>query len=310
MIGIITVLHNQKRFLKDFIDSLLIQTFNDFTLYLIDNNSKDDPFELTKELNKNNLIHIKYFSLDDNTGFAAGSNYGAKKAIDDGCEYLFILNPDVVLEINCVNALYQLIDKNKNIQCVGPLIMRNKNSNPDIIQELGGKIFFKKGTYKKYYTGKNIKETDLPGEMETEFVSGGACMIRSQEFKQAGMFEEKYFAYFDEIDLFYRLKKMFDLKMLVTTKAILWHNHDWTRNNPESYYFEFYLTERNKLLFFWKNKFYFSIIRCFTSELVKFPWRLLWFMKVCNFTLGIYYLRGLFAGLFNRSGKPKLSFMN
>jgi hypothetical protein len=43
------------------------------------------------------------------------------------------------------------------------------------------------------------------------------------------------------------------------------------------------------------------------TDIIKFPWRLYWFMKVCDFKLGMYYLRGMFAGLINKKGKPKLS---
>lgn len=308
MIGIITVLHNQRTFLKDFILSLKEQSFRDFRLYLIDNSSSDAPLEYVNELNKDRGVDTKFISLNENTGYAGGSNRGANEAINDGCDYLFILNPDVVLEKDCLKNLHALTDNNE-VVCVGPMILRNKKNDPDIIQEFGGRIYFGKGTYKKNYTGENIKEIKLPDVLETDFISGGACMIRAEVFKKAGMFEEKYFAYFDEIDLFYRLRKMSNYNMLVTSKAVIWHNHDWTKNNPESYYFEFYLTERNKLLFFRKNKLYFSLVRCFVLELLKFPWRLLWFVRVCDFTLGLYYLRGLFAGLFNKSGKPKLKFV-
>src|SRR5271157_1047182 len=108
MIGIITVVTNEKSNLNDFYLSLISQTYNNFTLYFVDNNSADGSMDYFKELNKENSLSVKYVSLDYNSGFSYGSNKGAEYAIEDGCDYLFILNSDVVLEKNCIDELIKL----------------------------------------------------------------------------------------------------------------------------------------------------------------------------------------------------------
>jgi hypothetical protein len=42
---------------------------------------------------------------------------------------------------------------------------------------------------------------------------------------------------------------------------------------------------------------------------LKFPFRLFWFIKVCDIKLGYNYLRGTYAGIFGHKGKPALSFL-
>jgi GT2 family glycosyltransferase len=303
-IGIVTVVTNERNNLKDFFDALVSQTFKDFTLYFVDNNSTDGSQDYFNELNNSGHLRVKYIKLDYNSGFSAGSNIGAMQAIKDGCEYLFIVNNDVVIDSKCLDELKKCIESDASIVCSGLLLFKHRDKYPGIIQEFGGSIKFKQGRLYKNYENSDITKIKLPDKLNTDFVGGGVCFIKAKIFESSGMYEEMYFGYFDEIDLSYRLKVINNYKMHVTAKAIAYHNHNWTKKNKQSYYFEYYLSERNKYLYFKKYSLRYSIITNLVSDLVRFPWRLIWFIRVCNFTLGIYYLRGMFAGLLNRKGKP------
>jgi GT2 family glycosyltransferase len=295
-VGVVTVVTNEKGNLKAFYSSLSCQKFKNFTLYFVDNNSSDGTVEYFKLLNKDNQIDIKYIELKSNVGFAAGTNHGAEAAINDSCNFLYIVNNDVVSDENCLLELSNLV-------------LNDKELFPGEIQEFGGKINFKKGKLKKYYENDNINNIKLPDVIETDFVSGGACFIKSDIFKKTGMYEELYFGYFDEIDFSYRLKVLNNYKMVAVSSAIAYHNHNWSKKNKNAYYFEYYLGERNKYLYFKKFKLFKSLILSVIVDLVKFPRRLFWFKKVCDFKLGFYYLKGLFHGLLNIKGKPKLKFV-
>jgi GT2 family glycosyltransferase len=124
------------------------------------------------------------------------------------------------------------------------------------------------------------------------------------------MFEEEYFGYFDEIDLAYRLKMKDDNKLYVTSRAKAYHNHYSAspENKKTRYYFEYYLSERNKFLFYDKYGLRSSKYKMLVTDIIKFPVRLLWFRKVCGWKLGWYYLRGMWDGLRGVKGKPRLEF--
>jgi GT2 family glycosyltransferase len=303
-IGIVTVITNEKKNLPDFYTSLVEQTFKNFTLYFVDNNSSDGSQQFFRELNTNNLLCVSYITLDYNSGFAGGSNTGAVKAIKDGCKYLFILNSDVELKPGCLEELVCLMNEDDKIACAGLLLMRHKENFPGLIQEFGGSINFNKGKLEKYFENKALAEVDLPEVLETDFVGGGACFIKADVFKEIGMFEESYFGYFDEIDLSYRLKAKRDYKMFVSSKAIAFHNHNWSKKEKRSYYYEYYLSERNKFLFFKKHKLYSGMIKGLFVDIIRFPRRLFWFRKVCDFKLGFYYLKGMLHGILGKTGKP------
>ncbi len=309
-VGIVTVVTNEKNNLRDFFEALRSQTLKDFILYFIDNNSSDGSLEYFRELNTNNIIPVEYIKLNYNSGFSAGSNIGAGKAIEDGCEYLFILNNDVVPDPHCIEELKNCIGSETNIAASGLLLFKHREHFPGIIQEFGGKIKFRNAHLEKYYENSIYNDITLPEKKDTDFIGGGVLFIKAKIFESVGMFEEMYFGYFDEIDLSYRLIGLNNYKLLVTSKAIGYHNHNWTKRNKRSYYFEYFLSERNKYLYFHKYMMRISMIKSLFADIIKFPWRLIWFKKVCDFTLGLYYLRGMLHGLLNKSGKPKFKFIS
>lgn len=305
MVGIITVVTNEKGNLENFFHSLLNQTYKNFTLYFVDNNSSDGSFDFFKKLNANNDINVKYTRLNYNSGFSGGSNKGAEIAVNDGCRYLFIINNDVVMDSRCLEELVALIEADPETACAGPLLFRHQVKDPEIIQEFGGRVNFRTAEITKYFTNLNIADANIPEVMEVDFIGGGILLVKADVFKHVGMLEEDYFAYYDEIDLFYRIKVENKHKLFVTSKAKAYHNHNWTKKAKSKYYFEYYLSERNKFLYFRKHKLYRCIFRYIVIDLVKFPWRLRWFLEVCDFKLGLYYLKGMLDGLLNVKGKPK-----
>jgi hypothetical protein len=309
ILGIITVVTNEKQNLQEYFNSLKEQVLKDFTLYFVDNNSTDGSVEFFKELNKNNEITTEYILLNFNSGFSGGCNAGAERAIEDGCKYLFFSNNDLVFDQQAMNELKKLFDSDQNLACAGPVLFKHKDKAPDEIQEFGGSINFKRGKLLKHYTNQNIHTAGIPEYLETDFIGGGVCFIKADVFSRAGMFENSYFAYFDEIDLSYRLKVQNSYKMAVTSKAKIWHNHKWSKKNNNGYYFEYYLSERNKFLYLRKYKLYFSLLHTAIQDLITFPWKAVWFIKVCDVKLSLYYLKGLLDGLLNKKGKPRFSFL-
>ena len=303
-LALITVVTNEINNLDGFYYSLVNQSFRDFSVYFVDNNSSDGSAERFKELNRSSELKVIYIPLDHNSGFSGGCNTGAGKAAEDGCEYLFFSNNDLVFHLDALKMLLEAVKSDPAYVCAGPLLFSHKQKAPGIIQEFGGKINFKRGTLKKLFAGQNIDYVKLPDIAETDFIGGGVFFINAGVFREIGMFESSYFAYFDEIDISYKLKVINNYKMIVTSASKIWHNHNWIKKNNSAYYFEYYLSERNKFLYYRKYRLYGSLFLMLALDLLKFPWRFIWFVKVCGPKLGFYYLKGMFHGLLNKSGKP------
>lgn len=308
-LAIILVMYRQKNNLDMLYGSLAGQTEKDFKIYFVDNNPDNSDTAYSKELNSS--LNIEYLPAGGNIGFAAGSNLGAQKAINDGYQNIFFLNNDMVLENSCIEGLLKTLESDTGCSACSPIIFYWEGSrSKGKIQEYGANVNYTFYKIFKLFESESygIVEDKIPGKLQVDLLSGGACCFRAETLKTAGLWEESYFAYGDEIDLSRRLWKG-NFKCCVNKKAVVWHNHKWDKENKQGFYFEYYMIQRNKFLYFKKYHLYLPMLLVFLADIVKFPVRLLWFIKVCDFKLGLYYLKGTIDGLLNKKGKPDLSFV-
>lgn len=309
--AIILVMFRQKHNLQLLYSSLFTQSLKEFKIYFVDNNPDSGDTVFSKELNKKYGLDIDYINTYENTGFAGGNNAGAKKAIDDGAQFIFFLNNDTILENNCIELLTGFLKNEPGIAAVSPLIFYwNGKTEPGRIQEFGADADFNSYNIKKYFEGAEYEsvKNNIPEIKHVNTLPGAAMMVRSSALKKTGLWEESYFAYGDEIDLARRINDA-GFKCAVFKNAVLWHNHKWIKDNKEGYYFEYYLIQRNKYLYFRKFSLYGSLLTAYIVDSLKFPFRLIWFAKVSSIKTGYYYIKGTYAGLFNHKGKPKLGFI-
>ena len=310
-IAIILVMYRQKHNLEMLYSSLREQTEKDFKIYFVDNDPGCSDTEYSKTLNSSFGLNIEYISAGENKGFAGGNNLGAKKAMADGCKYIFFLNNDTILDSNCLNELIKSIEGNTENAASCPIIFYWQSAKTkERVQEFGANADFNSYRISKLYHGVNYPEFEskIPDNLQVDLLSGGATFIKTEALTKTGLWEESYFAYGDEIDLAKRIKEA-GYKCIVNKKAVLWHNHKWDKENKEGYYFEYYLIQRNKFLYFRKYRLYGKMFLSYIIDGIKFPWRLIWFIKICDLRFGYYYIKGTYAGLLGHNGKPNLNFL-
>ena len=104
-IGIITVLYSSSAVLPDFFRSLDRQTLRGFTLYVVDNASPDDSFELSGHLAGSVGFTTVFLKNTTNVGIARGNNTGIAAARRDGCEWILLSNNDTVWEPDTLKIL-------------------------------------------------------------------------------------------------------------------------------------------------------------------------------------------------------------
>ncbi len=148
-----------------------------------------------------------------NRGFSGGCNEGAKKAKG---KYLLFLNPDVMISESSIETLLKYLETHPKIGIVGP---RYTNSEGKIEQcstdhptpftasialSFLNTLFPNNPISKKYW----IKEWNRESTKEVGVISGAAMMVRGKEFFTLGMFDEKYFLYWEEFDLCKRYRQI------------------------------------------------------------------------------------------------------
>lgn len=210
--------------------------YKNIEIIVVDNNSEDGIEEEIK-----NYKNVLFIQSKENLGYTGGNNLGIKKALADGADYIFILNPDTEIKIETINNLVSVAEK-ENGEINGPKILFGDKKTLwyaggilDLANVLGrhrGVDAQDKGQYDK------IEETD--------FVTGGAMFVKSDIFKKIGLFDEKYFMYLEDSDLCFRAKKK-GFKILYNPKAIVYHENAKSAGLGSN--LQDYFITRNRMLF-------------------------------------------------------------
>lgn len=194
-ISIILVNWNGKKWLKDCIDSILLQTFKNFEIILVDNASEDSSVEFIKA----NYPNIIIVSNSNNLGFAGGNNAGYKVAKG---EYIFLLNTDTKLEPNVLEFTLEAFDKFPKAAAVQPKLVLMKDQNS--IDSCGS--FWTDTTILYHYgLAKNVHLEKYNVPLHVFSNKGAAMMLRKDIIDEIGLFDDEQWCYYEESDLCHRI---------------------------------------------------------------------------------------------------------
>ena len=118
MLGIIIINFNKYEKTVDCIKSIFDTVKSDYKIYLLDNCSANNSFEILNNLYKDDP-RVEMIESKENLGYARGNNLCLEKAEKDGCEYVLISNNDIVYKENAVEILLDVI-KSGEYLLVGP----------------------------------------------------------------------------------------------------------------------------------------------------------------------------------------------
>ena len=159
-----------------------LNSINNLCQVIIVENSNNLEFKKNIERKFSNVNCIL---TGENLGYGKANNIGLKKA---KTKYALILNPDATLESSALENFLQEARKNPDFAIMGPYVQKKKEENKKI----------------------DIKNS-IPVKVNN--VKGFAMFLNLSEFKNIGFFDERFFIYFEEIDLCKRLiehgKKIF-----------------------------------------------------------------------------------------------------
>ena len=238
-ISIIFPSHNGENYLNRNLDSIMhLSNLNEIELIIIDNNSHDKSKEIIKSYYTE--IDINLIEQNKNIGFAKACNLSASYARG---EFLFITNQDMIFIPDFFKNLldlYKELKINREIVISPAIIFEG-----DGIHYYGAKIHFLGFSYTPNIGQKLPKKRIVK---ETQRFSGGSLFIKNKLFSKMGGFDSIYFMYYEDTDLSLKLIRN-GYKIHTTNIPHLIHQkHEWNLNN-----FRYYLLERNRFLFFFKN---------------------------------------------------------
>lgn len=200
LISAIIVSFNSEQFIEACINSCLKYLPSDSEIIVLDNSSVDKTVSILKKF----LPKIKLIVENKNLGFGAGNNLVVKEA--EG-EFLLLLNPDTKL-VEPIDELVKFYRQTDAIGVAGPkLIMPNGEIQPSVRSLPSAWRAFKEyilrinNSYSQY-----VPEGENPTEVEC--IYGAAILIKKDLYERLGGFDEKYFLYYEDIDLCRRVKNL------------------------------------------------------------------------------------------------------
>ncbi len=172
------------------ISALVAQTYPRLHVLVIDNNSADG----TPQRIADRFPSLEQIRLERNHGFAAANNIGIRRALDNGADYVLLLNDDTRLEPCAIALLAAAAAADSRLGIVGPAIVSWQN--PDIVY-LGGRIDWRSGEGMEVLAAPEMLAQP---RVDVEYVPGCALLIKAAVIRQIGLLEESYFAYYEDAD--------------------------------------------------------------------------------------------------------------
>ncbi|OGH16027.1 MAG: hypothetical protein A3C30_00785 [Candidatus Levybacteria bacterium RIFCSPHIGHO2_02_FULL_40_18] len=227
---------------------------------VVDNSSTDDSVrEIKKEFPKITLV-----GNQTNIGFTGGNNEGIRYSLKNGADFTILLNNDTIVHPDLIKNLLNSFTRDTRDTLDTLLI---GGAVPKIYFEKGYE--FHKDSYKEsergkviWYAGGQMDWDNLIGgnigvdevdrgqfntRMETELATGCCFMLRADLLQKVGLFDDRYYLYYEDADLSERIKRA-GFKIIYEPKAILWHKVAESSGGSGSDLQDYYIT-RNRLLF-------------------------------------------------------------
>jgi GT2 family glycosyltransferase len=217
------------------VDHVLGQSYPRKKVAVVDNGSRPDDLDA---LRRDLPPACERVELPANLGFAAGMNVVLRRAVSAGAAYAWLLNNDAFAEPDCLARLAAALRHNPAVAVVSPLLY----GSDGVEQHAGGRIRW-----------DTLEHDQLRSEHMAEPVSfghwltGTALLVRLSALQGVGEFDERFFAYWEEVDLLCRLARRGHVFHTVLAARCL-HLGSASTGGPESPFAE-YMNARNTWLF-------------------------------------------------------------
>ena len=221
------------------LDSLVEQSAQPHVI-VVDNGSHDGSLKLLEK-----YPAVEVIKHDHNLGFAGGVNAGFRKAIADSVDYVGALNNDAVADKDWLKHLMAALDKDSKVGIVTSKILNADGTKLDST----GDYYTVWGL--PYPRGRGETEINkYDGETEVFGASGGASLYRISTLQAIGLFDEDFFAYYEDVDLSFRAQ-LAGWKIRYAPQAIVHHQIGATSGKLKG--FTTYQTMKNLPMLWYKN---------------------------------------------------------
>lgn len=217
----VVVTFNGLRWLDRCIGSLLSSDVP-VSVVVVDNASTDG----TPERIAADFPDVHLIRSDINYGFAKANNIGIRYALDNGADYVFLLNQDAwIVEAHTIRTLISTFERNATAGIVSPIHMNGLNDSMD-------------WKFATYMPGEFVSDAFLERVKEeylTDYVNAAAWLVKRTCFEKVGGFDTKMFTHYGEDSNFCQRAIFHGWKIAICTNASICHDREFRRSFENEY---------------------------------------------------------------------------
>lgn len=198
------------------VDAVLAQSHTNLTLVVVDNGSTDDSRKIIQSYEQQDR-RVRHIYNDKNYGYTGGMNPGLQLAIDEGAGYVAGCNNDAKPHKDWLKHLVAFLEKHPSYGAAACKLLHTDGKTIDSTADqytIWG-IPFPRGRGEPAGTQYD-RQTDIFG------ASGGATLYRVDMLRQIGLFDQDFFAYYEDIDLSFR-SQLAGWKIAYVPQSIVYH---------------------------------------------------------------------------------------
>jgi len=201
----IVLFENNIDILNKTIDSLLNNCLN-IKIYLVDNSRTKRLMSLS------NKSRIDYIHNPSNPGFGAAHNIAITRAIKAGSNYHFVINPDAYFEEDVITPMVDFMFKHKEIGMMMPKILNEDGTVQNLPKLLPSpysilmrKLKRPESIYNKFINRYELRSVPEDVIYDSPILSGCFTLLNLEAIQEVGMYDDKFFMYFEDWDLSRRM---------------------------------------------------------------------------------------------------------
>lgn len=206
-LSVVIVNYQTYELTRDTINSVLKYSYPfSYEIIVVDNASADDSLARLKDCFKDS---VKFIASSENNGFAAGNNQALRGLNSD---YVLLLNSDTIVWQSTLEDIYNYMESHQDAGACGCRVRLESGELDKACKRTFPNVknsFFRLFHIPNRSSDDNYNLTDLPDDevYEIDCLTGAFMFIRKAALDDAGLLDETFFMYGEDIDLCYRIKE-------------------------------------------------------------------------------------------------------
>ena len=244
--AVIVVSWNHGRYLADCFRSVAEAGIgpDSATLMIVDNASPDGSGDfIAKKLLSADGTKTKegfpcvFFKNSDNLGFSGGNNQAIRKALDEGYDYVYLLNPDTEAQPGFLDEAVRVAEGDPEIGVVQSLLRLHPKT--ELVNTYGNEIHF---LGFGYAGGESVPFHDPSVQAELRvrdiaYASGAGMLMRASMLREIGLLDEELFAYHEDLEFSWRAR-LAGWRTVLAPKSVVFHKYEFSRSIKKYFWME------------------------------------------------------------------------